>query len=597
MTYPAQKDGGTDAANKEQTQLLERMSTSLEEQTEDLCHIHDHVTRIIANLDINDEWFTDYGDPGRAKFDLNAVVQMFVYQYARGFSQPQLARRLRGVAYVYIRFGLGQPLSQQIISYNWRERFTIIERKAIKEVATRIREICSEHDVIRTDEPALDPDDIDTEHGIGEDLIMEAVELATELGFDEFSDPRAPNIKYELQAYFERQGYLSMSRAGTTTKRRRFARLSDRNEVPHGSSHNRTMKKVGSPDSQTELWQFEDRQKPPDWRRIRDAILPVFHRGLEKQLDEIAGRDRQGIRQPVIAAIDITTFDFWPSPLRDDSDVEPGEKPVKTEHGEVYPKDDFPEMVSGFKKGNKKKTERGYKFATITIVAEDTPIVLGIEPVRDYRWWERLEKQEVETTSRMMIVARLLEQATQHVEINKMLCDREFDIHGVRDLLDRRNIQYVTGKQKRSNADYKNIEEILEDPVYDSRIEHTWGWYEGRRHKVSIIYKPGGEYSIFTVNGWVDPDRAEGLIGQYRHRWQTENSYKTIKENFLPQTATTDYRVRFLYFIISVMMYNVWRLTNFLLRDKVDVNLGEDPPLPAGEVVELVGFFLFDPGG
>jgi len=41
----------------------------------------------------------------------------------------------------------------------------------------------------------------------------------------------------------------------------------------------------------------------------------------------------------------------------------------------------------------------------------------------------------------------------------------------------------------------------------------------------------------------------------------------------LPATASKDYRVRFLYFTIGVMVHNVWRLTNFLLRDFVAVDL------------------------
>jgi len=55
--------------------------------------------------------------------------------------------------------------------------------------------------------------------------------------------------------------------------------------------------------------------------------------------------------------------------------------------------------------------------------------------------------------------------------------------------------------------------------------------------------------------------------------------------------------LRFLYFTIGVMMHNVWRLTNFLLRDEVAVDLGEKPPLRAGEIIELVAFCLLDPGG
>lgn len=97
-----------------------------------------------------------------------------------------------------------------------------------------------------------------------------------------------------------------------------------------------------------------------------------------------------------------------------------------------------------------------------------------------------------------------------------MFCDREFDIHGIRDLLDRHNIQYVIGKQKRSTADYENIEEIKEDPVYDHRIEHAELTYERRTHEVSIAYLPSGTdedgedtYSLFTMNGHVDPDRAQ----------------------------------------------------------------------------------------
>lgn len=220
-----------------------------------------------------------------------------------------------------------------------------------------------------------------------------------------------------------------------------------------------------------------------------------------------------------------------------------------------------------------------------------------IEPVRDYRWWERPDREDVETTSRADIVERLLEQAEQHVDIHKVFCDREFDVHGIRDVFDRHTIQYVISKQKRSNKDYENIEEITESSVYDSRIEHAWARYEGRSHKVSIIYLPGGDYSLFTVNGWVDEHRAQALAEQYRQRWTIENQYKQLKQHFLPRSSSKDYRIRFFYLTISVIMYNVWRLTNFLLRDKVDADLGESPPVPAGEIVELVGLCLFDPGG
>jgi hypothetical protein len=568
------------------------MIDDISDQTEDLCHIHDHVTRVITNLDIDPDCFSDYADSNRAKFGLEPIVRMFLYKYARGFNQSELERRLRGAAYVYIRLGLRQPLSQQVISHNERNRFTSSERRTLKEAAERIREVCAEHDIVETDEPPLEPQDLQAGgDGLEEKQIMSAVERATELGFDEFTAGRASNCKYALEAYFERQGYLNMARAGTTTPRRRFERLSDRSEVPHGSSHNRTMKKVADPNSQLSLKDFADSRRTPDWKRIRNEVLPMFHVGVGKQLDEIAGRDRQGIRQPVVAAIDITRINFWPPPFTDerpDTDAEL----IDVNEREVYRKAEYPEMVSGFRERGK----RGYKFATLSIIAEDTPIILAIEPVRDYRAWERRDKDEVETTSTLDLVDGLLEQAEQHVDIHKLVCDRGFDSHGVRDRIDRRDIRYVTGKRSLGKADYENIKEISQDSVYDTRIEHAKLTYEGRTHKVSLVYLPGGKYSVFTINGWISPDRAQALTEQYRQRWVIENEYKTIKQHFLPIIASTDYRIRFLYFVIAVILYNTWRLSNFVLRDEVSVDLGDEPPLRAGEIVELVGFFLFDPG-
>lgn len=561
------------------------------EQAKDLCHMHDHVTRVIANLDIPDS-FTDYDNLADADFDIEGMAKTFLYQEVQRLSQNETASRLRGAAYIYLRFGLTRPPTQQTLSYNWRRRFSLTDRRLITEAARQIQLICDDHDVTGRTAPALEPDDIQGQD-LEEDLIMNAVQRATDLGFSEFTDPRSGNAKYDLVAFFERQGYLNMARAGVTSDRRRFARLSDRDEVPHGSTHNRTLKKVATPDQQLTFDDFRGRDWEPEWKRIRDTMLPAFHRGVEKQLAEI-NSGPHGIREPVVAAIDITTINFWPSPTINEDQITDGDEPVQTKKGEAYPKEDFPDMVSGFKKQNKNKTERGYKFATLTIIGKDTPIVLAIEPVREQSWWEG-NSADIETTSKIDIMEGLVKQAQQHVDIHKLFADKEFDVRGIRDFLDQERIQYVTGKATRSQSDHRNIEEIKEDPIYDSRIEHAYETYNGRKHKLSIIYLPGGSYSQFIVNGWVDPDRAEALTTQYRDRWIIENQYKSIKKHFLPTTASKDYRSRFTFFMIAVIMYNVWRLSNFLLRDEVDVDLGESPPLRAGEITELIGFCLFGP--
>ena len=578
---------------------------SLSGMVEDLCHIHNHVTRVIANLEIPEHIFEDYHNPEDADFPINGIVKLFLYKHVRGLNQSETARRLRGAAYIYLTFDLPRPITQAGISHNWRNRLSLEERSMIKDMAESIEQVCAEHDIIKNHEPALEPDDFNGQD-FKEGQIMEAVERATELAFSEFTDPRAQNSKYALEAYFERQGYLNMVTAGTTTKSRRVARLSNRLEVPHGSSHNRTMKKIAQPNPQTDLWDFADGTGRDEWKEIRDTLLPAFHAGVENILDDIAGHERTGIREPVNAAFDITTWPYWSSPFRDEEEVEWWEEPVEITYNngptrEVYPRDDYPEMVSGVKETH----QRAYKFATLTIVAEDTPIVLAVEPVRDRRAWE---SKSIDTRTRGQLVERLLEQAEQHVDINKVFADRDFDSYEVRHRINQHDQFYVIGKRKQANADKVAIEKTIYHETADVSVEQGWLTYEGDRQPISFLYVPKdtakddeeyieGDYAIFTVNAHVGPDRAMGLAKQYRKRWTIENEYKTIKKHFLPTSASADYRNRLLYFLIGVILYNVWRLANFLLRDEVDVDLGESPPILAGEIVELVGLCLFDPGG
>jgi hypothetical protein len=223
---------------------------------------------------------------------------------------------------------------------------------------------------------------------------------------------------------------------------------------------------------------------------------------------------------------------------------------------------------------------------------------LGIEPVRGKRVWE---DDGVETMSRDNLVERLLDQAEQHVDINKVFLDRGFDSMQVRDAIDQRDMLYVLGKMAGADIDEGEIEEIKTDEVYDGRVLHGSLAYGGRERDMSFVYHPAdwsdNDYKIWTMNAYVDTGRAQALIGQYDQRMEIEGQYASIKQNFLPKTSSMDYRMWFVYFLIGVVMYNVWRMANFILRGEADANLEENPPITAGEVIELIGLCLFDLGG
>ncbi|WP_237561315.1 hypothetical protein [Halostella pelagica] len=389
-------------ASESSTPPKQEIAVSIKKQVEALADLHDNITRIIANLEIKCHWFEGYEHSGKADFNREGMVKTFLYMHTKGFNETETARRMAGAAFIYVRFDFDHPPTKQVINYNKRNRFTLAEREVLESAGALIHHICAEHDNVQTDtsvEPALEPDDIEGTD-IEEVQIMDAVERASDLGFSGFTADRPSNTKYALECYLERQGYLNMANAGATTPRRRFARLSDRDEVPHGSSHNRTIKKIADPDSQLTFDEFVDGGRIPDWERIRDETLDAFHTGVERILDEIQSdkHGETGIREPVNAALDIVTWNFWPSPFKKRVDAAPGEQPVtyETSSGSTrtkYLKDDYPVMASGFKESH----ERGYKFATLTIVAENTPIVLAIEPVRDARAWE--DSEDVGRTS------------------------------------------------------------------------------------------------------------------------------------------------------------------------------------------------------
>ncbi|UOO96935.1 hypothetical protein MUK72_17135 (plasmid) [Halococcus dombrowskii] len=107
-----------------------RVVAALAEQADDLCHIHDHATRVIKHLDIPTDTFSDYEQSGDADFPIKGIVKLFLYKELNAFSQAETARRLRGVASVYTRFNLPRPITQASISHNWRNRLVASENRS-----------------------------------------------------------------------------------------------------------------------------------------------------------------------------------------------------------------------------------------------------------------------------------------------------------------------------------------------------------------------------------------------------------------------------------------------------------------------------------
>ncbi len=67
-------------------------------------------------------------------------------------------------------------------------------------------------------------------------------------------------------------------------------------------------------------------------------------------------------------------------------------------------------------------------------------------------------------------------------------------------------------------------------------------------------------------------------------------------KDFLPKTSSKDYRVRLCNFVLASLIYNLWRLTDYLIKVALDGDIRSPPVLTAKTFVRALGEFLRDIG-
>ncbi|AJF28082.1 transposase (plasmid) [Haloarcula sp. CBA1115] len=474
------------------------------------------------------------------------MLRLFIYRELTGDSY----RTLETYQELAKPFGLNHVPDEAVLSRTWRNRFddgvreyvTVAAHYVVKEThdygpavpAVRPREEVTDSE---TDSGAESQED---ESGAGEfsdEQIRRTTRLARDYGFDGFDSGRAQNASYEDTQFFELQTFMGMVGCGTAQGAARFQFRRGEEYGPHGDTHLRTVK------------QFEP-----------DALIEGFDEACDRLLSAIGSE--ASFRRPVTAAIDITTIPYY-------GDIE--EMP----------------MVSGLP-GEK---ERAFKFATLSIIGENIPLVLAVEPIRESSAWDKNQSNQVHR-----VVRRLVTRAKEHVPIETVLCDREFDSMDVFQTLSNLGVNYLIPKRI-TNSEREVIERMDTDDQ-DVAVESASVHVETGSHPMRFLYVPstsGQGTTGFATNLRVGPDEAEKFCRRYSHRWQIENEYKSIKGDFLANTSSRDYRVRLFYFVFAVLLYNIWRLADFLLKADVDGEMKYPPVLTAGECVEIVVSALIPP--
>jgi hypothetical protein len=167
--------------------------------------------------------------------------------------------------------------------------------------------------------------------------------------FGHFDSDRASNTTYEDTQFFELQTFMGMVRCGTAQGATRFQYRRGEEYGPHGDTHLRAVK------------QFDP-----------EGLVSGFNETTDRLLSVIASE--ASFRHPVTAAIDITTIPYY---------------------GEV---EGMP-MVSG----TKDRDGRAFKFATLSIIGQNIPLVLAVEPVRESSEWDENPSNQIHRTVRRLV--------------------------------------------------------------------------------------------------------------------------------------------------------------------------------------------------
>ncbi|VVB61126.1 Uncharacterised protein [uncultured archaeon] len=198
------------------------------------------------------------------------------------------------------------------------------------------------------------------------------------------------------------------------------------------------------------------------------------------------------------------------------------------------------------------KPDRGtthyYKFATITISERNQRFTLLAIPVGPFD-----NKQEILRT--------LLEYAMQRMKIRRLYVDRGFFDSESIQLFKYYHLKFLMPCT--ANERIKKILEIVPSPTVIKDYEMKSAVFN-----VVVVNDENGVKRAFATNidfNENDVGLAERLFNLYSKRWGIETCYRVKKHSFRPKTTSKNYFIRLFYFMFSVLLYNLWLLTDILV--------------------------------
>lgn len=232
-------------------------------------------------------------------------------------------------------------------------------------------------------------------------------------------------------------------------------------------------------------------------------------------------------------------------------------------------------MVLG--KKPEKGTTKCFRFATINVVEHGERFTLLALPVSTF-------------DSKEKILENLISFAKKRISIRKLYVDRGFFSSSVINLLKKMGITFLMPAIKNDRViDYSYSVSppavIKNYPMKDCKFN------------LVILEKEEKRYAFATNMNFNNNDilLSEKLFNPYSKRWGIETSYR-VKKCFRGKTTSRNYIVRQFYFMLSVVLYDLWILVNLLLSVFLFGKVSKKIPITA-KLFGTVLCTIVDPGG